>query len=98
MQIRPEQLGAHLQRPVQALYTVFGDEPLLALEAADAVRTQARAQGYSEREVFTIEGNFNWQALLLSGNNLSLFASRRILEIRIPSGKPGLEGSKTLES
>ncbi|MBZ0093353.1 MAG: DNA polymerase III subunit delta [Sulfuricellaceae bacterium] len=98
MQIRPEQLGAHLQRPVQALYTVFGDEPLLALEAADAVRTQARAQGYSEREVFTVEGNFNWQALLLSGNNLSLFASRRILEIRIPSGKPGLEGSKTLES
>ncbi len=98
MQIRPEQLGAHLQRPVQALYTVFGDEPLLALEAADAVRTQARAQGYSEREVFTVEGNFNWQALLLSGNNLSLFASRRILEIRIPSGKPGLEGSKMLES
>lgn len=98
MQIRPEQLGAHLKQPLQALYAVFGDEPLLALEAADAVRTEARAQGYSEREVFSVEGNFNWQTLLQSSNNLSLFASRRILEIRIPSGKPGLEGSKMLEA
>jgi len=97
MRLKAEQLTAHLQRELAPLYVVFGDEPLLALEAADAIRAAARSQGYSERELFTVEGSFNWQNLLASGNNLSLFAERRILEIRIPSGKPGIEGGKALE-
>ena len=97
MRLKAEQLTAHLQRELAPLYVVFGDEPLLALEAADAIRAAARSQGYGERDLFTVEGSFNWQNLLASGNNLSLFAERRILEIRIPSGKPGIEGGKALE-
>jgi len=97
MRVKPEQLAAHLQRDLSPLYTVFGDEPLLALEAVDAIRAAARSRGYSERELFTVEAHFNWQNLLASGNNLSLFAEQRILEIRIPSGKPGIEGGKALE-
>ena len=97
MRLKAEQLTAHLQRELAPLYVVFGDEPLLALEAADAIRAAARSQGYGERDLFTVEASFNWQNLLASGNNLSLFAEQRILEIRIPSGKPGLEGGKAIE-
>lgn len=97
MRIKPEQLAAHLKQEVAPLYLVFGDEPLLALEAADAIRAAARAQGYGEREVFTVESGFNWQTLLASGSNLSLFAERRIAELRIPTGKPGTEGGKAIE-
>ena len=98
MRLKAEQLTAHLQRELAPLYVVFGDEPLLALEAADAIRAAARSKGYSERDLFTVEAGFNWQNLLACGNNLSLFAEQRILEIRIPSGKPGVEGSKALEA
>lgn len=97
MRLKPEQLAAHLQKPLAALYFVFGDELLLAVEAADAIRAAARAAGYAEREIFTVESGFDWNALLASGSSLSLFAAQRILEIRIPGGKPGLEGSKALE-
>ena len=92
-----DQLASHLQRGLAPLYLVFGDEPLLALEAADAIRAQARREGYGEREVFTVEAGFSWQNLLASGNSLSLFAARRILEIRIPTGKPGIEGGQVLQ-
>jgi DNA polymerase-3 subunit delta len=95
--LNADQLTGHLQRGLAPLYLVFGDEPLLALEAADAIRAQARREGYSEREVFTVEAGFSWQSLLASGNSLSLFASRRILEIRIPTGKPGTEGGQVLQ-
>ena len=97
MRINPDQLAAHLQRGLAPLYLIFGDEPLLALEAADAIRAQARQAGYAEREVFTAEGGFSWQNLLASGDSLSLFADRRIIEIRIPSGKPGTEGGQALQ-
>jgi DNA polymerase-3 subunit delta len=80
------------------LYTVFGAEPLLVLEAADRIRAQARAGGYGEREVMTAEHHFDWSQLRLSGQSQSLFASRRILELRIPSGKPGNEGSQALQN
>jgi DNA polymerase-3 subunit delta len=97
MRLKPEQLAAHLQQGLAPLYLAFGDEPLLVQEAADAIRAAARSAGYSERELFTVESGFSWQSLLASGSNLSLFAERRIAELRIPTGKPGVEGGKTIE-
>lgn len=98
MRIKPEQLAQHLSRGIQPLYTVYGDEPLLALEAADLIRAAARQAGYSEREVHSVETRFNWNELLAAGDNLSLFGNRRLADIRIPSGKPGLEGGKALQT
>lgn len=92
-----DQLAAHLQRGLAPLYLIYGDEPLLALEAADMIRAKARQEGHAEREVFTVESGFSWQNLLASGNSLSLFATRRIIEIRIPTGKPGTEGGQALQ-
>ncbi len=98
MQIRSDQLAAQLQRGLRPLYVVFGDEPLLAQEAADAVRQAARAAGHSERSVHTVAGaHFDWSGLLGEANALSLFADKRLIEIRIPSGKPGKEGSEALQ-
>ncbi len=74
-----------------------GDEPLLVQEAADTIRTTARARGYTERELFHADGGFDWQTLLNEASALSLFAERKILEVRIDSGKPGSEGGRALE-
>lgn len=97
MNIKSEQLHAALRRELAPLYVVQGDDPLLTLEAADEIRKAARDAGYAERELFLVEGAFDWNALLHSGNNLSLFGARRLLEVRIPSGKPGTEGAKALQ-
>ena len=97
MKLKPEQLEQHLQRGLQRLYVVFGDEPLLVQEAADAIRAAAKNAGHHEREIFTVEAGFNWGALLLSGNSMSLFASRRLFDVRIPTGKPGVEGAQKLQ-
>ncbi len=97
MRISTEQLRQQLQRGLAPLYTVFGAEPLLALEAADRIRAHARTDGYSEREVLTAEQHFDWSELRTSGQSQSLFAVRRILELRIPGGKPGTEGSQALQ-
>src|SRR5512134_2760159 len=96
MRIDTEQLAQHLERGLQPLYTVYGEETLLALEAADRVRRQALAQGYSEREVLSAEPGFDWSRLAMSGNSLSLFGSRRVLELRLPSGKPGTDGAEAI--
>ena len=98
MQLRPEQLAAHLGKGVRPLYTVWGDEPLLAQEAGDAIRQAARASGCSERQVHTVSGaHFDWSGLLGASMALSLFAQRQLIEIRIPSGKPGKDGSDALQ-
>ena len=98
MQIKPDQLQAQLQRGLRTLYTVHGDEPLLAQEAGDAIRAAARAAGYSERKVFAVAGaHFDWSAVLGAAQALSLFAERQLIEIRIPGGKPGKEGSDALQ-
>lgn len=98
MQIRLEQLDAQLARGLKPLYTLHGDEPLLAQEAADAIRAAARAAGHAERQVFTVSGaHFDWSGVLGAAQALSLFAERRLIEIRIPSGKPGKEGSEALQ-
>ena len=98
MQVPAPQLAAQLQRGLKALYTLHGDDPLLQQEAADAIRAAARAQGHSERSVFTVAGaHFDWSAVQAAGGSLSLFADRQLVEIRIPSGKPGKEGSAALQ-
>jgi DNA polymerase-3 subunit delta len=98
MQLAPAQLTQHLQRGLRPLYTLHGDEPLLVQEAADAIRASARAQGYTERTVHTVAGaHFDWSAVLAAGGSLSLFADKQIVEIRIPSGKPGKDGSTALQ-
>jgi DNA polymerase-3 subunit delta len=97
MRIDSEQVHAHLKRGLQSLYTVYGEEALLALEAADRIRAQARAAGYAEREVLSVESGFDWSALAMTGNSLSLFGARRVLELRITSGKPGTEGAEAIK-
>jgi len=98
MQLAPQQLASHLQRGLKSLYTLHGDEPLLIQEAADALRAAARQQGYTERTVFTVTGaHFDWSAVLASGGEMSLFGDRQIVEVRIPSGKPGKDGSVALQ-
>jgi len=97
MRVSTEQLAQHLTHNLAPLYTVFGAEPLLALEASDRIRAQARARGYDEREVLTAEQHFDWSQLRVSSQSQSLFASRRILELRIPAGKPGTDGSQALQ-
>ena len=98
MQLAASQLTPHLQKGLRSLYTLHGDEPLLIQEAADAIRATARAQGYSERTVHTVAGaHFDWSEVLAAGGSLSLFADKQIVEIRIPSGKPGKEGSPALQ-
>lgn len=97
MKISADQLAQHLQGGLRPLYIVTGDEPLGMTESIDAIRTAARGKGYSEREVFNVERGFNWQRLKSSSQSLSLFATLRLVEINIPSGKPGTDGSKALQ-
>jgi DNA polymerase III subunit delta len=98
MRVAPEQLSRHLQKQLAPLYTVFGDELLLSIEAADLIRAAAHRAAYIEREIFTIDHHFNWADLQQRSNSLSLFGERRIMDIRIPSGKPGSQGSSVLEA
>jgi DNA polymerase-3 subunit delta len=98
MQLALPQLHAHLQKGLRSLYTLHGDEALLVQEAADTIRATARAQGYTERSVHVVSGaHFDWSEVLAAGGSLSLFADRQILEIRIPTGKPGKDGSPMIQ-
>jgi len=96
--LRLEQLEGHLARELKALYAMHGDEPLLSLEAADAIRRKARSQGFSERVVLAAERNFDWSELMASAASPSLFGERKLIELRIPSGKPGAKGAQTIEA
>ena len=99
MQVRAEQLSAHLAKGLKPLYTVWGDEPLLAQEALDTLRAAARAAGCTERQVHTVSGaRFDWSSLLGASREMSLFSDRQLIEIRIPGGKPGKDGSDALQS
>ncbi|GAA6143770.1 DNA polymerase III subunit delta [Hydrogenophaga sp. 5NK40-0174] len=98
MQVQAGQLDAHLQKGLKGLYTLHGDEPLLIQEAGDTIRAVARSQGFTERTVHTVGGqHYDWSEVLASGGSLSLFADKQIIEIRIPTGKPGREGSQVLQ-
>ena len=98
MTLRPDELPAHLARKLAPLYVVHGDEPLLALEAGDAVRAAARSAGIVERELCVVEPGFKWDAFVGANANASLFGDRKLVDVRIPSGKPGVEGAKALEA
>ena len=96
MKLNATQLESHLQADLAPLYILSGDETLLVQEAADAIRHAARARGYSEREVMHVDRSFDWSALNDAGDTLSLFAEKRIIELRMPTGKPGDAGRKAL--
>jgi DNA polymerase-3 subunit delta len=99
MQLRTDQLAAHLARGRLAhCYVVSGDEALLSLEAQDAIRAAARAQGFGERQVLHADARMDWSLLEQAATGLSLFASRQIIEIRLPSGKPGKTGAVALQA
>lgn len=97
MLLKGEQLAAHLERELRPLYVLYGDEPLLVLEAADLIRAKARQKGYSEREVLTVLPHFDWGQLLAAGGNMSLFGDKKLIDLRIPTGKPGKEGGAALQ-
>jgi DNA polymerase-3 subunit delta len=99
MQVKPDQLAAHLAKGVRPLYVVHGDEPLLAQEAGDAIRAAARASGFSERKIFTVgnAAHFDWAGFIGASQAMSLFAERQLIELRIPNGKPGKDGSEALQ-
>src|ERR1700744_6546798 len=88
MRLNSDQLSTALARGLAPVYLVSGDEPLLVGEAADAIRAAARAAGYADRQVFFIDRSSNWDELRLASQSLSLFAERRLFELRMPSGKP----------
>ena len=98
MLLRPEKLSTQLQQGLKPLYIVTGDDPLLTMEVAEAIRARAKQEDYLEREVLAVETGFSWSQLRASGASLSLFASKRVLELRIPSGKPGTDGAAALEA
>lgn len=97
MLLKGEQLAAHLERELRPLYVLYGDEPLLVLEAADVIRAKARQKGYNEREVLTVLPHFDWGTLLAAGGNMSLFGDKKLIDLRIPTGKPGKEGGAALQ-
>ena len=94
--IKSDQLEAQLARGLAPIYVVQGDEPLLALEAADAIRGKARASGYTEREVHQVERGYDWSRLAQSAASMSLFGDRKLIELRSPTGKPGTDGSAAM--
>ena len=96
MQVRPEQLAGHLARGLKPVYLVTGDEPLQFNEALDAIRAAAREQGFTERTVLDADTGFDWSRLAEAGASLSLFAERRLVELRLPTGRPGAEGGRAL--
>ena len=97
MELKPDRLERQLAgEPLRPVYLVAGAEPLLVQEAADAIRAKAREEGYGEREVYDAEGSFNWNTLTQGVASLSLFATRRLFDLRLPTGKPGKDGSEAL--
>ncbi len=96
MKLTPDALGGHLARDLSPVYLLCGDEPLLVGEAADAVRAKARAAGFTDRIVHFIERGSSWADVRADAGSLSLFASRRIVELRMPTGKPGVTGSAVI--
>jgi DNA polymerase III subunit delta len=96
VKIAPAQLSARLRRTLAPTYLVAGNEPLLVAEAADAIRTQARAQGHTERELHVVERGFDWNLVRAAGASPSLFAERRLIELRLASASPGEQGTEVL--
>lgn len=97
MILRPDQLARHLGQALAPLYVLHGNEPLLVLEAADAIRAVARRQGFDERETLVSGQGFRWDSLFMAAGNVSLFGSNKLIDLRIPNGKPGRDGGEALQ-
>ncbi|NML26942.1 DNA polymerase III subunit delta [Zoogloea dura] len=97
MILRPEQLASQLDKALAPLYVLHGNEPLLVLEAGDAIRAAARRQGYAEREVLVAGQGFRWESLQSAAGNMSLFGASKLVDLRIPNGKPGRDGGEALQ-
>jgi len=96
VKISANQLNSHLKNSLLPCYLVTGDEPLLVAEALDAIRAAAREQGFGSRELYIATTGFDWTDLKSAAANLSLFAEKRIIELRLPTGKPGVKGSAAI--
>jgi DNA polymerase-3 subunit delta len=96
MKVYANKLAAQMKQSVSPIYIVSGDEPLLVQETCDLIRSQLKKTGFTERELFHAEANFDWEQVLFSANSMSLFAEQKILEIRLPNGKPGDKGGSAL--
>ena len=96
MQLRSGDLDNQLKKALLPAYVIHGDEPLLAMEAADAVRAAARKAGFAEREVLEPGRGFDWSEFTHATGSLSLFADKKLVELRIPNGKPGTQGSEAI--
>ncbi|MFZ6690656.1 DNA polymerase III subunit delta [Undibacterium sp. SXout20W] len=97
MQLRFDALDGHLAKTLAPLYVITSDEHLLALEAADKIRSTAKAQGFFEREILSVERSFKWGALLAANQSQSLFGDKKLIDLRIPTGKPGKDGGQALQ-
>jgi DNA polymerase III subunit delta len=97
VELPADRLADHLTRGLAPLYVLWGEEPLTLLESEDAIRAAAIQGGHTERKVHTVQGKFDWNKVFAGNDNFSLFANKSLLEIRIPSGKPGVDGGKALE-
>ena len=96
MRIYPEKIQSHLKQNLLPVYFISGDEPLQLQEACDAIRKACRDQGFEDREIMQVDRSFDWQQLLASAASMSLFGGRKLIELRMPNGKPGDAGSKAL--
>ncbi|MFZ6756874.1 DNA polymerase III subunit delta [Undibacterium sp. Ji50W] len=97
MLLRFDALDGHLAKTLAPLYVITSDEHLLALEAADKIRRTAKAQGFYERDILTVERSFKWGALLAANQSQSLFGDKKLIDLRIPTGKPGKDGGQALQ-
>ncbi len=96
MRIKPEQLGVTLKKSLAPVYFISGDEPLQLGEIADAIRKAAKKAGFENREILSAETGFEWNQLAFTADSYSLFADKKIIDLRLPSGTPGIDGSKAL--
>ena len=96
MRIKPEQLSVALKKSLAPVYFISGDEPLQLGEIADAIRKAAKKAGFENREILSAETGFEWNQLAFTADSYSLFADKKIIDLRLPSGTPGIEGSKAL--
>ncbi len=94
--LRIDQLDRHLKQPLSPAYLVSGDETLLVEESCDAIRKKAQQEGYTERDRYYVDNQFDWSQLLSAANSLSLFSDKKLIELRIEKGKPGDKGSKAI--
>ncbi|MET3116928.1 DNA polymerase-3 subunit delta [Undibacterium sp. GrIS 1.8] len=97
MQLRFDAIDAHLTKSLAPLYVITSDEHLLALETADKIRRVAKTQGFLEREILTVERSFKWGALLAANQSQSLFGDKKLIDLRLPTGKPGKDGGAALQ-